>query len=124
MSAAPRPYSIPPSITGVNGSVRQASVGPDGTTSVCPAKQNTGPSRPRFAQKLSTGPKRKFSTSNPTLSRRAAISGWHPASVGLTDAREIKSRVNSSKVDIRTAARGAGAAGSSTGRSRRAPPPQ
>ena len=42
MSAAPRPYSMPSAMTGVNGSLRHSSSGPGGTTSVCPAKQNTG----------------------------------------------------------------------------------
>ena len=46
-------------MTGTKGSLRHSSSGPDGTTSVWPAKQNTGPPRPRLAQKLSTGPKRK-----------------------------------------------------------------
>ncbi len=52
-------------MTGSKGSVRHSSSGPEGTTSVWPAKQNTGPPLPRLAQKLSTGPKRKLSTVNP-----------------------------------------------------------
>jgi hypothetical protein len=39
---------------------RQSSSGPVGTTSVCPAKQNTGPSRPRFAQKFVDRPERQI----------------------------------------------------------------
>ncbi len=65
MSAAPRPYSRPSLMTGSKGSVRHSSSGPEGTTSVCPAKQNTGPPLPRLAQKLSTGPKRRLSTLKP-----------------------------------------------------------
>ena len=43
MSAAPRPYSQPSRSTGTNGSDVHCSRGPVGTTSVCPAKQTSGP---------------------------------------------------------------------------------
>ena len=85
-------------MTGTNGSVRQSSSGPVGTTSVWPAKQNTGPPRPRLAQKLSTGPKRSVSTLKPRASSRSIINAWQPPSVGLTEARDINSCVSSDGV--------------------------
>ena len=116
MSAAPRPYKRPSLITGRNGSPCHSSSGPVGTTSVCPAKQNTGPPLPRLAQKLSTGPKRRCSTLKPMASRRSAIKAWQPPSVGLTEARTIRSSVSFRVSDfgglcIRSAAPGPGAAG-------------
>jgi hypothetical protein len=56
MSAAPRPYSTPSRISGWNGCDFHSSSGPVGTTSVWPAKHNTGAAAPRTAQKLSTLP--------------------------------------------------------------------
>ena len=44
MSAAPRPYSTPSRISAPNGS-RLPKPSPGGTTSVCPAKQNSGAAR-------------------------------------------------------------------------------
>ena len=97
--------SRPSLITGTNGSVRHSSSGPVGTTSVCPAKQNTGPPLPRLAQKLSTGPKRRLSTLKPMASSRSIISAWQPPSVGLTEARAISSSVSCRVAsDIRSAA--------------------
>ena len=47
MSAAPRPYSMPSRMVGVNGSLCHLSTGPVGTTSVWPAKQTSGVAAPR-----------------------------------------------------------------------------
>jgi hypothetical protein len=58
MSAVPRPQRQPSRSVGTNGAERHASAGPVGTTSVCPAKQSSGPWSPRRAQKFSTSPKR------------------------------------------------------------------
>ena len=40
------------------------------------------PPLPRLAQKLSTGPKRRFSTANPMAARRSVIRAWQPPSAG------------------------------------------
>ena len=97
MSAAPRPNSNPSRITGSKGSVCHSSSGPVGTTSVCPARQSTGPSSlPRRAQKLSTLPKRSLSILNPSASSLAIITAWQPPSSGLTEGRRMRSRVSSS----------------------------
>src|ERR1700678_582679 len=121
MSAAPRPYNKPSLMTGLKGSLCHSSSGPEGTTSVWPAKQNTGPPLPRFAQKLSTGPKRIRSTANPMASSRSIINSWQPPSAGLTEARAISSSVNCRVSDfgggvIRSAAPELGGADSPTGR--------
>ena len=42
MSALPLPRNRPSSSVALNGGVRQASSGPGGTTSVCPANRNDG----------------------------------------------------------------------------------
>ena len=52
MSAAPRPYSRPSRIVGVNGSLSHSVGGPVGTTSVCPAKHNRGRAVPRRAKQF------------------------------------------------------------------------
>ena len=44
-------------------------------------------------------PKRRCSTLKPIASSRSHISAWQPPSVGLTDARDIKSQVRSSVLD-------------------------
>ena len=49
MSAAPRPVSRPPATVAEKGGTLQSAGSPTGTTSVCPAKQNSGPSLPRRA---------------------------------------------------------------------------
>ena len=46
MSAAPRPIKKPFSSKGKKGSCFQSSMGPVGTTSVCPRKIKRGPSFP------------------------------------------------------------------------------
>ena len=76
---------------GSNGGVCHWSTGPLGTTSVWPAKASTGLSEPRRAQKLSTAPKRMRSIVKPIASRRAIINSWQPLSVGVTEARPIRS---------------------------------
>ena len=76
MSAEPRPYNLPSRMLGKNGSEFHASNCPVGTTSVCPAKQNTGLSVPRRAHKLSTSSKRMFSILKPTLANRSAMMFW------------------------------------------------
>ena len=72
MSAAPRPYSMPSRMVGVNGSLCHLSTGPVGTTSVWPAKHISGPLLPRRAHRLSTSPQRIFSSLKPSFSRRCA----------------------------------------------------
>ena len=84
MSAAPRPYRKPSRTTGAKGSLCHSSSGPGGTTSVCPAKQNSGPDSPRRAHKLSTWPKRRFSTLKPSASQPLAHERL-TAAVGGTD---------------------------------------
>ena len=106
--------------------VGEPSSGPWGTTSVGPAKQNTGASRPRVAQKFSTGPNGRRSTWKPIATSRSIISAWQPRSSGLTDARSISASVRASVGETGsepvTRARPAGGAGSPTGRTRRARP--
>ena len=89
ISAAPRPYSIPSFTTGSKGSVSQ--LAPTGTTSVWPAKTNTGAVLPWVAQKLATSPNLSSSTPNPAFLRRSVIIGWQPLSSGVTEDLAIKS---------------------------------
>src|SRR6266496_2470172 len=95
MSAAPRPYSLPSRTVGTKGSECHSLSGPVGTTSVCPAKQTTGCSVPRRAQRLVTAPNFIGSQPNPALASRAASSSWQPPSSGVTDRRAISSLARS-----------------------------
>src|SRR5271169_72873 len=96
MSAAPRPYSMPSSTVGVNGSLCHFSTGPVGTTSVCPAKHTTGLLLPRRAHRLSTSPQRINSSLKPSGCRREPISSRHPSSLGVSERREISCCASSS----------------------------
>ena len=96
MSAVPRPTKSGPASVAMKGSDSHCAASPGGTTSVCPAKTNSGPDAPCVAQKLSTAPKRRDSTANPACCKRAIINGWQPASSGVTEAQAIKSRVSAS----------------------------
>src|SRR5690606_11594258 len=81
---------------GRNGSLAQASRGPEGTTSVCPGSPRAGPSPlPCAAQRLSTSPWRSDSQAKPARRRRAASNAWQPASSGVTEGRAISSQARS-----------------------------
>ena len=96
MSAAPRPVRISPSMVGWKGSLRHCSTGPVGTTSVCPAKTNSGSSLPRRAHRLSTSPKRRFSMRKPSGCSLSAMIFWQPRSSGVTEGMLISWRARSS----------------------------
>ena len=96
MSAAPRPYRNPSRIVGVNGSECQASSGPGGTTSVCPAKHSAGRESPRLAQRLVTPLDDSVSQRKSKGASRAFKSSWQPASSGVCERRAISSRARSS----------------------------
>src|SRR5271169_357534 len=83
-------------MVGVNGSELQASSGPVGTTSVCPARHTTGRASPRRAQRLVTPLQRSVSQWKPSRSSRALTISWQPASSGVCDRRAISSRASSS----------------------------
>ena len=91
---------MPSRISGAKGSLSHSSSDPGGTTSVWPAKQNTGPPFPRRAQRLVTSPKGRCSISKSAACKRSANNSWQPASSGVTDARRIRASVNSSVVLI------------------------
>jgi hypothetical protein len=78
-------------MVGSNGGVFQLLSGPEGTTSVCPAKHSIGPELPRMAQKLSTSSNRRLCILKPIAASLSDIRFWQPASSGVTDAREIRS---------------------------------
>ena len=54
ISAAPRPVSIPSFTVGSKGGLCQLLSGPEGTTSVCPAKQSIGPEHTKDVKKIET----------------------------------------------------------------------
>ena len=56
ISAAPRPCSIPSITSPEKGGYTQSASGPVGTTSVCPANTNNGPSVPRRSHRFLTSP--------------------------------------------------------------------
>src|ERR1700682_292321 len=76
-------------MVGTNGSECHSVSGPVGTTSVCPAKQTSGPRVPRRAQSLVTSPNLIGSHRNPARTRRAATSSWQPPSCGVIDLRAM-----------------------------------
>src|SRR5690606_17502903 len=77
-------------MVGVKGAESQCSAGPGGTTSVWPAKANTGPSLPSRAQKLLTSPKGRDSIVKPSACRRANSSSWQPPSDGVIEAFSMR----------------------------------
>src|SRR4029079_6863004 len=96
MSAAPRPYRYPSRTVGSNGSDSQASSGPDGTTSVCPAKHTTGGVSPPRGQRLLTPLATRLSQRKPLAATRSPRRSWQPASSGVCERRAISWRARSS----------------------------
>ena len=82
---------------GANGSECQASSGPVGTTSVCPAKQTTGRASPRRAQRLVTPLDAIVSQRKPSGARRARGSpGSLRRRASASGARSARARAQAS----------------------------
>ena len=94
ISAAPRPYNKPSLSEGAKGSLDHSSVGPVGTTSVCPKKTKRGPFSPYVAHRLLTSLKGMCSILKLIASSLSAMSSWQPSSEGVIDCLDISSLVN------------------------------
>ncbi|NNU43081.1 hypothetical protein HK415_07790 [Ramlibacter sp. B156] len=105
MSAAPRPYRLPPRWLGTKGSLVHCSSGPVGTTSVWPAKTSVRwPVPGRLAHRLvtrkSVGPLAMVSQLKPWACRRWAMKVWQCPSSGVTERWAISCSARWSVLDI------------------------
>ena len=100
MSAAPRPYSLPSRCVGMKGCERHCSTGPVGTTSVWPAKTNTGDVVPRRAHRLVTSFDCIVSQTKPSGVRMSIRCCWQPLSSGVTEDRAISFSVRARVLEV------------------------
>jgi hypothetical protein len=78
----------------MNGADAHCAAGPVGTTSVWPAKTNSGLLVPRRAHRLVTPFDVIVSQTNPMGASRAISCAWQSLSSGVTDERAIRDLAN------------------------------
>src|SRR5450631_1502888 len=82
-------------MVGSKGSECHFSIGPAGTTSVCPARTTSGFASPWRMKRFTTSPHLNTSALKPRGTSRSMMSCWHPASSGVTDLRAMSALASS-----------------------------
>src|SRR5471032_1460681 len=94
-------------MVGSKGSECHFSMGPAGTTSVCPARTTRGFALPWRMRRFATSPHLNTSALKPRGTSRSMMSCWHPASSGVTDLRAMSAFASSRVSFFKSASDGA-----------------